>query len=83
MTLLALICIGYSLIVSCYLLLSSRGARRRYQRAVDARSEGPQVYESWALLPDTEPTPAFTAEPTPHQPQSAEQWSGGYRTAAV
>jgi hypothetical protein len=74
---------GYVLVVAAYLTLAYRAAKRRECRAFEARTSGALVYESWALLPDAGQVQAFSVEPTLPRRRSAEQWSGGYRTASV
>ena len=84
MTLIAMLAGGYVLLVAGYLSLAYRASTRRQERALRARDSGALVYESWALLPDAKQVPAFSVSaPRLHPSRSAEQWSGGYRTAAV
>jgi hypothetical protein len=83
MTVIVLLIVGYLVAVACYLAMAFRAAARRRQRGLRARDEGDLVYESWALEPDEGQVPAFNAAPKLHPSQSAEQWSGGYRTASV
>ena len=76
---------AYALLAGGYLTLASWASKRRHERKLALRASGAAVVQpSWALVPDQKPLrPVIDVAPKLPRSRSAEQLSGGYRTAAV